>query len=124
MKHYCPECFHKKFVVNSNGNGNMLRIGIANGSQPNTVQTPRIITSQNLYLDNALSALIYKTVPGLYQREIGNVKRFYAKKDEHLKNLNLEPHQCSTFERILFQSGESAVPEEEPVYVSPDEPIR
>lgn len=102
----------------------MLRIGIVNGSQPNTVQTPRIITSQNLYLDKALSALIYKTIPGLYQREIGNVERFYAKKGEDLKSLNLEPHQCSTFERILFQSGESIVSEEEPVYVSPDEPIR
>lgn len=127
VKHYCPECFHKKYVVNSNGNGNMLRIGIANGSQPNTVQTPRIITSQNLYLDNALSALIYKTVPGLYQREISSVQKFYAKKSEDLKPINVEPHQCSSFERVLFQKTESSGvdgAQEVPVYVSADEPIR
>lgn len=125
MKHYCPECFHKKFVVNSNGNGNMLRIGIVNGSQPNTVQTPRIITSQNLYLDHALSALIYKMVPGLYQREINSVQQFYSKKTEDEKPVNVEPHQCSSFERVLFQSSESSKSvEAEPVYVSADEPIR
>lgn len=103
----------------------MLRIGIANGAQPNTVQTPRIITSQNLYLDHALSALIYKTVPGLYQKEISSVQRFYSKKSEDLKPINVEPHQCSSFERILFQDKEkaSAVAEEQPVYVSADEPI-
>lgn len=123
VKHYCPECFHKKYVVNANGNGNMLRIGIVNGSQPNTVQTPRIITSQNLHLDHALSALIYKTVPGLYQRELDNVQQFYAKKSDDLKPINAEMHQCSSFERILFQQRDSDAMEA-PVYVSADEPIR
>lgn len=103
----------------------MLRIGIANGSQPNTVQTPRIITSQNLHIDHALSALIYKTVPGLYQREIGNVQKFYDQKSDDLKPNTVEAHQCSSFERILFQNKENEkVVEEEPVYVSADEPIR
>ena len=128
VKHYCPECFHKKFVVNANGNGNMLRIGIVNGSQPNTVQTPRIITSQNLHLDKMLSALIYKSIPGLYQREFTNVVNFYAKRPEEKQKVNLEPHQCSSFERILLQEESGCAKKEEqvedPVFVSPDEPIR
>lgn len=128
VKHYCPECFHKKFVVNADGNGNMLRIGIVNsgggGQQQNTVQTPRIITSQNLNLDRMLSALIYKSVPGLYQREMASVQKFYAKKSDDLKPIGADSHQCSSFERILFRKENVTDATEDPVYVSADEPIR
>lgn len=102
----------------------MLRIGIVNGSQPNTVQTPRIITSQNLYLDKTLSALIYKTVPGLYQRECGSVQKFYLNKTEDVQSISMEPHQCSSFERILYGKENSKEAIDDPVYVSADEPIR
>lgn len=131
VKHYCPECFHKKYVVNADGNGNMLRIGIVNSNgsgQQSTVQTPRIITSQNLFLDTALCALIYKSVPGLYHREMASVQRFYANKSDDLKPIGFESHKCSSFERIIFGSAisrDNKVDQvADPVFVSAEEPIR
>lgn len=123
VRHYCPECFNKKFVVNADGTGGLIRNNYIAGQQ-SAVNSPRIITSQNLHLDKVLMTLIYKLVPDLYKREMNDVETFYSKQS-HLEIANFS--SGNHFERNLFSRSSGRVAgiiTEDPVIVSADEPIR
>lgn len=115
-------------MVNSDGSGSMIRIGVANinGGQPPAVNSPRIITYQNLHPDVALMALIYKLVPGLYKREMNDVQSFYCQQPDLLLAKSLNGAIGNSFERLLLKNTDClyGIASRDAIFVSSDEPIR
>lgn len=107
----------------------MIRIGVAssNGGPPAVVNSPRIITAQNLHFDKALATIIYKLIPGLYKREMANVQEFYQRHPTDALSMSPIATIGNSFEKVYFNKpdfGLSSVNPDEYIFLSADEPIR
>lgn len=116
-KHYCPECFSNSV--------NTVKMGVQQH-----LQSPRIVTCQNIHYDRTLSALIYKLVPGLFQREMNRVCLFWAR-PQNAQNPAAMVEGGSIFDRIRLNNSEASNCDSqenglntEDIFFSPDESFR